>query len=75
MQLKVKADFFYADDEMVASTDPGCLYTTFDTMTGIFGRVGLRINVRKTVGVVCHQCRAAGVWVEEAYIRRMTGKG
>ena len=73
MQLKVKAEFFYTDDKMLASTDPGWLYTTFDTM--IFGRVGLQINVRKTVGVVCHQFRAAGVWAEEAYIRSMTGKG
>ena len=46
---------------MLASTDPRWLQLTFDTLTGIFNRVGLQINVRKTVGMVCRLFRAAGV--------------
>ena len=47
----------------------------FDMLTGIFDRVGLRTNVRKTVGMVWRPCRAAGVRADEAYTRRMTGEG
>ena len=57
---------FYADDEMVASTKPGWLQTTFNTLTGIFDRVGLRKNAQKTVGMVCQTCRAVGVRADEA---------
>ena len=53
VQLKVKAAFLYADDRMVSSTDPVWLQTAFNTPTGIFNRVGLQKNVRKTVGMVC----------------------
>ena len=60
---------------MVASTNPGWLQTAFDTLTGIFDQVGLRKNVRKTVGVVFRPCRAVGVQADEAYKLRMTGEG
>ena len=40
-RLTVKAAFFYADDRLVASTDPGWLQTSFDKLTGLFDRVGL----------------------------------
>ena len=49
----VNAAFFSADDGLVASTDPGWIHSVFDTLTGIFDRVGLWKNVRNTVGVVC----------------------
>ena len=52
-RLKVKVEFFYAGDGMVASTDPGWIQLAFDMLTGIFDRVGLRTNVRKTMGMVC----------------------
>ena len=73
--LKVQAAFLYADNGMVDSTNPGWIQTAFDTLTGLFYWVGLNNNVRKTVGVVCHPCRAVGVRAYEAYIRRMTGVG
>ena len=60
-RLNVQADFFYADDRMVASTYPGWLHTAFNTLAGIFDRVGLLTNVRKTVGMVCQPYRV--VWV------------
>ena len=40
--LMVQALFFYADDGLVAYIDPGWLQSEFDTLTGIFDRVGLR---------------------------------
>ena len=73
--LTVKAALFYADNGVVASTDPGWLQLEFDLMMGLFDRVGLRTNVRKTVGMVFLTCREAGVRSEKAYTRRMTGEG
>ena len=32
----------------------------FSTLVGLFDRVGLRNNVRKTVGMVCRPCQATG---------------
>ena len=64
----------YADDGMIASTNPGCTQTAFDMLMGTFDWVGLKTNVRKTVGMVCHPCQAAGVWSEEAYTWWVTGE-
>ena len=67
--------FFYADNGMVASADPQWLQAAFSTLVGLFDRVGLRTNVRKTVGMVCRPYQAAGTQSEAAYERRMTGVG
>ena len=48
----VKEELFYAEDVLVASTDPGWIQPVFDTLTGIFGGIGLRENVCKTVGMI-----------------------
>ena len=74
-RLTEKAEFFYANDGMVASTDPGWLQSEFDRLTGLFEWVGLWTNVRKTVGMVCWPFHAAGVRADDAYTRRMTGEG
>ena len=42
----------YADNGMVASLDPQWLQGAFSTLVGLFDRVGLCNNVRKTVGMV-----------------------
>ena len=47
----------------------------FDVLTGLFDRVGLWTNVRKTVGMMCRPCQEAGVRAEKAYTRRMMGEG
>ena len=52
----MKTAFFYADNGMVASIDPGWLQSDFDTLRGIFDWVGLQTNVCKTVGMVCIPC-------------------
>ena len=67
--------FFYADDSMVASSDPVCLQGVFNALVGLFDRVGLRTNVGKTVGMVCHPCQAAGNFTTAAYGRSITGEG
>ena len=64
---------FYADDGMVASSDPQWLQCAFNTLVGLFDRVGLRKNVRKTFGMVCHPCQAAGNLYTAAYRRRVMG--
>ena len=46
-----------------------------DMLTGIFDQVGLRTNVRKTLGVVFRPCQAAGVRADGAYTRRMMVEG
>ena len=71
----MKAAFLYADDGLVAPTDLGWLQSAFDTLTGLFDRVGLRKNVRKTVGIVCQPFRTDRVQEEEAYTQRTAGEG
>ena len=50
---------FYANDGMFASSDPVCLQGAFNVLFGLFGGVGLRINVGKTVGMVCDRLQAS----------------
>ena len=68
-----RATFFYADDGMVASTDPFWVQGSFDTLNGLFNRVGLYTNVRKTVGMLCHPCHIVGIRLEASYEQRMMG--
>ena len=70
-----QAALFYADDGMVASLEPRWLQGAFSTLVGLFDRVGLRTNVRTTVGMVCLPYQAAGTQSEAAYGRQMTGEG
>ena len=44
----------YAEDFMIASSDPRWLQGAFNTLVGLFDRVGLRTNVGKTVVMVYH---------------------
>ena len=73
--VKVQESILYSDNRMVASTNPGWIHTSFDTLMGLFDWVGLKDNFRKTMGMVCHPFREAGVWEDEDYTRRMTGVG
>ena len=50
-------EIFYADDGMVALSDPGWLQGTFSTLVGLFDTVGLRTNVRKKFDIVCRPCQ------------------
>ena len=70
-----RATFFYLDDGLIASTYPECLQLAFDTLTGLFNRVGIWTNVKNTVGILCHPCRTVGTQSGEAYESHMTGAG
>ena len=67
-----QAALFYADNGMVASSDPRCLQGAFNTLIGLFDRVGLQGNVGKTAGMVSHPCQAAGNLSTEEYGRIVT---
>ena len=64
---------FYADDGMVALSDPRWLKGTFSTLVGLFDRVGLKTNVRKTSGMVCRLCQSARTQSEMVYGIMITG--
>ena len=68
-----QSNLFYADYGMVASSDPRWLQSAFNPLVGLFDRLGLRTNVGKIVGMVCHLCQAVGNQAEAAYGRRITG--
>ena len=66
----------YANDGMVVSSDPAWLQGAFSALVAIFGRVGLRTNVGKTVSMACQPFRVGdGHRTEAAYSRRLTGLG
>ena len=46
-----RASLFYADDGMVASSDPRWLQWAFNTLVGLFDHMGLQKNVGKTVSM------------------------
>ena len=70
-----QAALFYVENSMVASSAPHWLQGDFNTLVGLFDRLGLRTNVRKKVGMVCHPYQAARNLSEAAYKRRVMGKG
>ena len=72
---RYQASLFYADNGMVDSSDPQWLQGAFNTLVGLFDRVGLRKKAGKTVGKVCHPFQAAGNILEAAYGRRVAGEG
>ena len=75
-EVRHQSAVFYANDGMVASSDPAWLQGAESALVAIFGRVGLRTNVRKTVSMACHPCReGAGNRTEAGYSRRLTGVG
>ena len=59
--MKVKAEFLHADNGMVASTKLGWLHTAFEMLMELFHQVGLKKNVKKTMGMVCHPRRETRV--------------
>ena len=66
---------FYADDGMIALTDPRWLQWAFTSLVGLFDRVGLKTNQHKTVSMACWPCNATGNRSEKSYKHTMTGKG
>ena len=65
---------FYRGDGMVTLLDPHWIQGAFDTLVGLFDRVSLRINVGKTVVMVCRPFQAVGNQSEATCGRRITGE-
>ena len=66
---------FYADDGMVALSDPIWIQRAFNTLVGLFNGVVLKTNVSKTFRMVFRPCQAEVTQSEAAYRRWMTGEG
>ena len=66
---------FYADDGMLASSDPRWLQWAFTQLVGLFDRVGMKTNCKKTVCMTCRPCSTPGNRSEETYGHTMTGDG
>ena len=60
---------------MVTLLDLRWIQDAFNTLVGLFDRVGLWNNVGKTVGMVCCPCQAVGNQSEAAYGRHIMGEG
>ena len=69
-----QASLFYADDGMVALSNPRWLHWAFDTLVSLFEQVGLQTNFENTVSMFCRPCQAAGTQSAEAYGRQMSGE-
>ena len=52
-KVRHKAALFYADDGMVASSDPLWLPWAFNALVGLFEHVGLHTNEGKMVSMTC----------------------
>ena len=46
------ASFLYMYDSLLASTRPEWMQCVFNVLTGLFDRVGLKKNVKNTVGMM-----------------------
>ena len=61
-EVRHQAALFYADDGMLAFSDPQWLQWVFTQLVGMFDRVGLNTNTGKTVSMTCRPCTTAGNW-------------
>ena len=50
---------FYADNRLLASPWPDRIQEAVDFLKVVFNWVGMRENVKKTVGMVCQPCRTS----------------
>ena len=73
--VKSLAAYFYADDELLASTWVARLQWYFNTLAELFDRVELRTNVAKMVIMDCRPCRALGGHSVMVYYLSMNGRG
>ena len=60
---------------MLALSDPRWLQWEFTQLVGLFERVGLKTNCKKTVSMTCRPCSTPGNRSEETYGHTMTGDG
>ena len=70
-----QAALFYADDGILASSDPWWLQWAFTQLVGLFDIVGLKTKCKKTVSMTCRPCSTPINRSEETYGHTMTGDG
>ena len=63
----------HMDDGMIASTYPDLLRWEFNTLTGLFDRLGIWTNFRNLVGMLCCPFPTVGTHSEESYKLWMVG--
>ena len=51
--VQIQAVIFYADYGILASPWPARIQEALEVLTGLFYRVGLRMNVNKMVDITC----------------------
>ena len=71
LQVRQLMAAFYADDAVVASRDPDKLQDSFDELTALFDRVGLKTNAKKTEVMVMTPGRIRAKLSPEGYEARM----
>ena len=71
LQVRQLMAAFYADDAVVASRDPVKLQDSFNELTALFDRVGLKTNAKKTEVMVMTPGRIRAKLSPEGYEARM----
>ena len=74
-EVRQQDALFYTEYDVVVLSDPHWIQVSFNTLVGLFDRVGLLTNIRKTVGMVCRPFQAVGNQLEVAHRIRITGEG
>ena len=74
-EVRHQVALFYADYGMLVSSDPWWLQWAFTQLVGIFDRVGLKTNFKKTVSMTCRPCSTPGNRSEETYGHTIMGDG
>ena len=69
------SEFFYANGSLLALPSPARIQADLDIFTGLFDKIVLHTNVRKTVGMVYQTCHIVGGHPEVVYMRYMTSVG
>ena len=69
------ASFFYADDDLLSSTDPVWLQDALDTMCDLCQQIGMKTNVTKTKYMLCLPKAEYTNISAKAYRHRITGEG
>ena len=70
-QIRVLVAIFYADDGLIAARDHTTLQLAIDLLTGLFDRVGLETNTKKTEAMVFLPGKIRTALSESAYKARM----
>ena len=72
-EVQHRSTFYYADYGLVESTNLLWLQGAFNTLTGMFERVGLWKKVGKTARMIFCPCQVEGTQLETSYERQVMG--